>query len=75
MKVFYVTVTATAASAVLNLQDNNSTTDNKINLRVATSGETKDFDFSECPLYFPTGLKPNTVTNCVATIVFQEVRA
>ncbi len=74
IKVAYVIVTATSANAILNLQDV-TTAVNKINLRVATSGETQVFDFSECPLYFPNGVIPSTVTNCNATLVLTESRA
>lgn len=74
LKVAYVIVTATAASAILNLQDV-TTTANKANLRVATSGATEVFDFSECPLFFPNGIIPSVVTNCVATCVLTESRA
>lgn len=74
IKVLYITVTATAASAILNLRDV-STLDNKINVRVATSGETGRFSFVDSPLVFPNGIDPNTVTNCVATLVVQESRS
>lgn len=73
LKVSYVIVTATAAAAILNLQDV-TTTANKANLRVATSGDSVVFDFSLKPLVFPNGILPSTVTNCVATCVLEETR-
>jgi len=73
IKVLGVVVTATSANAILNLQDN-TTSDNKLNLRVATSGESKFFDFADSPVLFSTGIKPSTVTNCVATVIIQETR-
>lgn len=73
VKVTKITVTATSANAILNLQDV-TTGANKINLRVATSGTTEVFDFSDDPLLFPNGISPNTVTNCNATCVISEAR-
>jgi len=74
VRVAYVIVTATSANAVLVLQDNTQSI-NKIDLRVATSGESKVFDFSETPLYFPGGVKASTVTNTNSTLVIKEVGA
>ena len=73
IKVLGVLVTATSANAILNLQDV-TTSDNKMNLRVATSGDSKYFDFADSPVVFPTGIKPSVVTNCVATAVIRETR-
>ncbi len=73
LKAMYVTVTATAANAILNLQDADTSV-NKINLRVAISGDTQEFRFEDSPIVFPNGIKANTVTNCVATVVIKESR-
>lgn len=74
IKVSHVIVTATAASAILQLQD--VTTGNiKGNFRVATSGETRVFEFADNPIVFPNGINPATVTNCVATLIIQESRS
>lgn len=70
--VYYVTVTATSSNGVLVLQDNAATAINKIDLRVPTSGSTVRFNFSDCPLVFPNGIKAGTVTNCNATIIGRE---
>jgi hypothetical protein len=62
----HVTLTATSASAVLLLRDL-TTAANKADLRVATSGATEVFDFSDNPMRFPNGIVVQTLTNCVAT--------
>lgn len=71
IRVSSVIVTATAASAVLVLKDSSLAT--KIDLRVATSGATEQFDFDP-PLVFSTSIRPTTLTNAVATVVFQETK-
>ena len=71
MKAAFISVTATGANAVLVLQDT-TTTSNKADLRVATSGETKVFDFSRAPIQFPNGIIISTLTNAIATIVFRR---
>jgi hypothetical protein len=68
-KVAGVIVTATAASAILALADSGGT-DNQLNLRVATSGETVHFDFSAAPIVFPNGIKAVTVTNAICTLIY-----
>jgi hypothetical protein len=68
VRVPYVTVSASSANAVLLLSDPDGT--NKIDLRVAAAGETQLFDFSEQPLLFPNGIKAETVTNAIATVVY-----
>lgn len=60
-----VVVTATAAGAILKLKDL-SLAGTMIDLRVATSGESKHFDFSTVAMTFPNGLEVEQVTNCVA---------
>ena len=68
-----VLLTATSASARIVLED--VTTGNiKLDLRVATSGDSKFFDLSRTPINFPNGISPATVTNAVATIIGQESR-
>lgn len=71
LTVTHVIVTATSASAVLVLQDT-TTTITKCDLRVATSGATQVFDFSDNPIIFPNGVKPSTRTNAVATLVLKS---
>ena len=71
LKVAYITVTATAAPATLNLRD--ILTDvNKIELRVDTINTTERFNFAETPLVFPNGIHPETVTDCRATVVLKK---
>jgi len=67
--VYYVSLTATAASSVLVLQDSGAASANKLSLRVVTSGETQLFDFSRNPIFFPNGLRVGTITNAIATAV------
>lgn len=74
IKVSYIVLTATGANAILILSDV-TTANKKIELRVATSGTTEYFDFSENPLVFPNGVNPSTVTNAVATLVIMEARS
>ena len=66
--IHYVIVTATSANAVLVLQDV-ATSTNKLNLRVATSGESKQFDFALFPLRFEGGVKVTTLTNALVTLI------
>lgn len=63
-----VVVTATAASAIVNIQDS-AGTNSLLNLRVATSGETEVFTFS-APLVFPNGIKVSTLTNAIASVIY-----
>jgi hypothetical protein len=67
-KIVYIVMTATAASGVIVFQDV-TTSANRMDLRVATSGATQVFDFSECPISCPNGIKVSTLTNAVATFV------
>jgi hypothetical protein len=69
-KVAYVVLTATAANAVLVLQDNAGTPVNKCNFKVATDGSSQTFDFSSNPIVFPNGVKASTVTNAIALVVY-----
>ena len=71
LKVYYVVVTATAANAVVLLTDSGT---NKVDLRVAPSGSSQLFTFDEYPMVFNTSLRVSTLTNAVATIMFEEVR-
>jgi len=67
-----VIVTATGASAVVALTDSGTV---KLNLRVATSGATEFFDFSEAPIVFANSIRPTTLTNAIATVIIRETRA
>lgn len=73
IKVLYITITPTAASAVLALDDNAAAGDvTKLDLRVATDGDSKMFDFSRKPIVFPNGINVQTVTNCNAMLVLDR---
>ncbi len=72
-RVAYVLLTATAANAVLVLQDTGTGTPNKFDLRNADSGTTVTFDLSNMPAFFPNGIKASTVTNAIATIIYTNV--
>jgi hypothetical protein len=69
--VYYVVVTATAANAILELVTSGNDT-KKANLRVATSGDSAVFDFTSKPILFPDGVKVGTLTNAVATLIYNE---
>jgi len=69
-KVVYIIVTATSASAVLLLTDTASGNPKKLNLRVADANSTQVFDFSNSPIVFPNGVRVETLTNAVATVVY-----
>lgn len=64
-----VIVTATAANAVFVLSSADGTKV-KLDLRVATSGESRHFDFSNSPIVFSTGIKAHTVTNAIVTVIY-----
>lgn len=73
IRVKAILLTATAASGRVVLQD--VTTNNiKADLRVATSGESRLFEFDKNPIVFPNGINPSTVTNAVATLIVEESR-
>lgn len=65
-----ILLTATAASAILVIVDPTleAVSYKKMDLRVATSGDTKSFEF-DTPVLFPNGIKVLTLTNAVACIV------
>jgi hypothetical protein len=69
VRIVAVVVTATAANAIVAIGDEAGTTD-KLNLRVATSGASQVFDFSSTPIYFPNGVKVTTLTNAIATVIY-----
>jgi len=72
IKANYITLTATAANGRIVLADNNSNEILKLDLRVATSGDTAYFDFSDKPILFPNGIRVKTLSNAVATVVVGE---
>lgn len=71
IKVLYILLTATSSNAILKLQDVN-TLDLKLDLRVSTSGESKLFDFSNTPIFFPNGIIINTLTNATASLIIKK---
>jgi hypothetical protein len=70
-KIAMVLVTATAATAILELRDAAGSVV-KLNLRAATSGDTAVFDFALNPIFCPNGLKVQTLTNCIAFVVYNQ---
>ncbi len=68
VKVRQVIITPTSANAVLTLSDSAGTT-TKIQVRAATSGESRSFEFP-VPVIFPNGINVTTLTNCVAMLVY-----
>jgi len=73
-KLFGIILVATGATAVMRLEDNQSSTVDKIEVRLATSGESMHFDFSTVPLLFPKGINVTIVTNCTATLILRETQ-
>lgn len=67
-KVYYIILAASAANAVLTLQDSGANV-NKLTVSTPTDKDSRVFDFSLRPLFFPGGVSVTTLTNCVATIV------
>jgi hypothetical protein len=74
IRVLGVVVTATAANGRIVLSDEQGTPPTKLDLRVATSGDSKHFDFCESPVAFPNGIRPVTLTNAVVTVIIEEAR-
>jgi hypothetical protein len=70
MHVVNVIVTATAASAVVVLSDPDGTS-LKADLRVADSGVTQQFAFLP-PMFFPNGIRVTTLTNAIATVIYNR---
>lgn len=70
-----VVVTATAAGGRLILADSQTSEPTKLDLSVATDGTTSFFDLSGCPVLFPNGIRPVTVTNVTATVIFRDSRS
>lgn len=73
--VLSVTVCATAANAILTLADAATGSPNKHQFRVAASGDSQQFDFSQAPILFPNGVRALTLTNAVASLVVREMRS
>lgn len=72
LKVKYIILTATAANGRIVLTDSGNS---KFDLRVAISGKTEQFDFSQEPIVFSLSLRPTTLSNAVATVCFEETRS
>lgn len=66
-KIKMIIIQATAANGTLVIQDGSS--QNKLSLKVVTSGETKRFNFDGAEISVNNGLKV-TVSNTVSTIIF-----
>ena len=70
-KIASIIVTATSANAIVALSDA-STTALKMELRVATSGVSTQFDFSDANVIFPTGVNVTTLTNAKVSLVIKS---
>ena len=70
--VTYIALTATGANAILVLSDVGTAPQKKLELRVATSGTTQLFRFTDSPVLFPNGISVTTLTNAVATLVIKN---
>ena len=64
-----VLVTVSAAGGNLVLSDGSTV---KASFKVATDEETAFFDFGNCPMLFTTSIRPSTLTDAVATVIFKD---
>jgi len=71
IKVFYITITSTANSAVVVIKDV-TTGALKFDLRIATAGDPVRLNYSDSPLVFPNGIDVTTLTNAIVTFGIQE---
>jgi len=69
IKVSYIVMTSTGASALAALQDISGPTD-KMELRIDTTDKSQIFDFSRNPLIFANGVRIGTLTNAKLTLVY-----
>lgn len=69
LNIVAVILTATAASGRIVIQDNASTPQTKMDLRVATSGSSQVFPLVDSEVSLANGLRIGTLTNAVATII------
>lgn len=72
VSVAYIVLTSSANPGVLTLKDSAGAT--KITIKTATANETKVIDLRSYPISFPSGIRPTTVTDCVATLVIIDSR-
>jgi hypothetical protein len=70
LRLLYVILSATSANAILTLKDS-GVAGTLFDLRVATSGESRVFDFSRNPPAFPNGMEISAITNGHATAIIQ----
>ena len=66
-----ILLTATSANAVMALTDNTAGTQNKLDLRVASAGDTERFNFVGAEIHVANGLTV-TMTNATATIILKK---
>lgn len=67
-RVYYIVLAASAANAILTLQDSGANV-NKLTISTPTDKDSRVLDFSSRPLFFPGGVSVTAITNGVATIV------
>lgn len=72
IKVTQIILTPTAANAILVLSDTVST-NKKLDLRAATSGQSLIVDLNATPMLFEGGLKVATLTNAIVTLMYNRV--
>lgn len=58
------------AELILANNDSGASYPTKLDVHVA-SGDTKHIDLSSTPMFFPSGIRVVTCTNCTATIIFK----
>lgn len=67
-RVFKLILTPTSANGILILTSGTM----KVDVRAATSGESKVVDFGEHPLLFESGITVDTITNANATLIYNK---
>jgi hypothetical protein len=71
LKVSYITLSASSATAELTLRDV-STGVVKLNVEFGSNQDVLTLDYSRKPIVFTNGISPSTVSDVVATIIFEE---
>ena len=71
LRVYYIVVTSTGGAGTCVVTDSGTS---KFDMRVDTANRTSIIDLESYPAIFNTSIRVTTLTNCVVTFVFEEVR-
>ena len=71
LRVYYIVVTSTAGAGTCTITDSGVS---KFDMRVDTSNRTSIIDLEQYPAIFNTSIRVTSLSNCVVTFVFEEVR-